>query len=79
MNLRHDIFIVQVVNTPMLPTKFLNLKHLNIWLSITDDSRPYDYLSLVSFLDASPSLETLVLTVRLSSYKAMWSVWVHLI
>ncbi|KAF8781035.1 hypothetical protein HU200_001007 [Digitaria exilis] len=50
----------EVVDAPMLPTKFLYLKHLTIWLMFRPTSRPYDCLSLVSFLDASPSLETLV-------------------
>ncbi|KAL6637129.1 hypothetical protein ACP70R_024701 [Stipagrostis hirtigluma subsp. patula] len=52
------------VNTPVLPTKFLFLKRLSITL-VTDwtFSPSYDYLSLVSFLDASPSLETLLLDV----------------
>nr|CAB3479694.1 unnamed protein product [Digitaria exilis] len=40
------------VDTPMLPTKFLNLKHLTIQIW----SSSYDYFSLVSFLDASPYL-----------------------
>ncbi|KAK3121088.1 hypothetical protein QOZ80_8BG0645870 [Eleusine coracana subsp. coracana] len=52
------------VDTPMLPTKFMFLKYLCIYL-ITDWSfcPTYDYFSLASFLDASPSLETLILDV----------------
>ncbi|CAO2186625.1 unnamed protein product, partial [Urochloa humidicola] len=46
------------VNTPMLPTKFLNLKHLTIQINGETLSPSYDYFSMVSFLDASPSLET---------------------
>ncbi|XP_062192882.1 F-box/LRR-repeat protein At4g14103-like [Phragmites australis] len=54
----------EVVNTPMLPTKFLYLKHLSIYMrSGLTFSPSYDYFSLVSFLDASPSLETLILDV----------------
>ncbi|KAJ1290110.1 hypothetical protein BS78_02G217600 [Paspalum vaginatum] len=54
----------QVADAPMLPTKFLYLKHLKILLSSgTTISRAFDYFSLVSFLDASPSLDTLVLNV----------------
>lgn len=56
------MFIVQVVDTPMLPTKFLYLKHLTICLRYGTPP-PFDYFSLVSFLDASPSLETLILHV----------------
>jgi len=52
------------VNTPMLPTKFLNLKHLTIQISGATLPPSYDYFSLVSFLDASPSLETWYLEVR---------------
>ncbi|KAF2920852.1 hypothetical protein DAI22_08g243300 [Oryza sativa Japonica Group] len=54
----------EVVNTPMLPTKFLYLKHLTISVSSAASfNTSYDYFSLVSFLDASPSLETLILNV----------------
>ncbi|WVZ64891.1 hypothetical protein U9M48_014343 [Paspalum notatum var. saurae] len=54
----------EVVNTPMLPIKFLNLKNLKIDLSSGWTFPPsYDYCSLVSFLDASPALETLVLDI----------------
>lgn len=64
-NLIHVIFVVQVVDAPMLPTKFLYLKHLTICLvSGSTIIRPYDYFSLVPFLEASPSLETLILDVR---------------
>ncbi|RCV29427.1 hypothetical protein SETIT_6G012900v2 [Setaria italica] len=52
----------EVVDTPMLPTKFLYLKHLTICLRYGTPP-PFDYFSLVSFLDASPSLETLILHV----------------
>lgn len=53
-----------MVNTPMVPNKFLHLKLLSIALG----GPMYDYLSLVSFLEAAPSLETFILTVRHSSY-----------
>ncbi|CAL5008950.1 unnamed protein product [Urochloa decumbens] len=49
----------ETVGTPMLPTKFLFLKRLSICLKCSS----YDYFSLISFLDASPSLETLLLDV----------------
>ncbi|CAL5009585.1 unnamed protein product [Urochloa decumbens] len=55
---------IEVVNTPLLPTKFLYLKHLSISITSGGSFSPsYDYVSLVSFLDGSPSLETLVLNV----------------
>jgi len=47
----------------MLPTKFLYLKHLTIFIRDGTISPSYDYFSLVSFFDASPSLETLFLDV----------------
>jgi hypothetical protein len=54
----------------MLPTKFLYLKHLTICLR--PRTFPYDCFSLLSFLDASPSLETLRLDVS-SFYPAKMS------
>lgn len=60
---KHDIFIVQVVNAPMVLTKFLYLKHLTILISERTFSPPYNYVSLVYFFDASPSLETFFLDV----------------
>ncbi|KAF8694035.1 hypothetical protein HU200_038485 [Digitaria exilis] len=51
-------------HTPMLPTKFMYLKQLTISTTSVSTFPPsYDYCSLVSFLDASPLLETLVLEV----------------
>ena len=53
----------------MLPTKFLFLKHLTItltWMVCPS----YDYFSLVSFLDGSPSLETWLLDVRHCSFRS---------
>jgi len=54
------------VNAPMVANKFLNLKCLNIYLCAVNKAftPAYDYLSLVSFLDASPSLETFILSVN---------------
>ncbi|TVU43629.1 hypothetical protein EJB05_10115, partial [Eragrostis curvula] len=55
----------EVVNTPTLPSKFLYLKHLNIdFVSGSTQLPSYDYFSLVSFLDASPSLESFTMTVK---------------
>ncbi|OEL31679.1 hypothetical protein BAE44_0007301, partial [Dichanthelium oligosanthes] len=47
------------VKTPMMSSKFLRLKYLDIYLP---DFQLYrnDYFCLVSFLDASPALETFV-------------------
>uniref|UniRef100_A0ACD5TBF5 Uncharacterized protein n=1 Tax=Avena sativa TaxID=4498 RepID=A0ACD5TBF5_AVESA len=56
----------EVVDAPMLPTTFLYLKHLSIQMALGSSiPRPYDYFSLVSFLDAAPALETLVLQLRM--------------
>ncbi|KAG8057360.1 hypothetical protein GUJ93_ZPchr0002g23698 [Zizania palustris] len=51
------------VITPMVSSKFLHLKRLDIIVSARTRLLSYDYLSLVSFLDASPSLHTFVLDV----------------
>uniref|UniRef100_A0A0A9DSI0 At1g61320/AtMIF1 LRR domain-containing protein n=1 Tax=Arundo donax TaxID=35708 RepID=A0A0A9DSI0_ARUDO len=55
----------EVVDTPMLPTKFHYLNHLTICMRSGTFNPSYDYFSVVSFLDASasPSLETLILDV----------------
>jgi len=59
------IFFQRVNVVPMLPSKFLHLK----FLSIATGGLTFDYLSLISFLDASPSLETFILAVsHRSSY-----------
>jgi hypothetical protein len=55
---------MQRVNIPMAADKFLNLKCLQIYLGGYGALPPsYDYLCLVSFLDASPALETFILSV----------------
>uniref|UniRef100_A0A0E0GIE9 F-box domain-containing protein n=1 Tax=Oryza nivara TaxID=4536 RepID=A0A0E0GIE9_ORYNI len=52
----------EMVDTPMLPSKFFYLKCLTIDLAWRL-SPAYDYFSLISFLDASPSLETFCLEI----------------
>ncbi|KAF8660239.1 hypothetical protein HU200_057805 [Digitaria exilis] len=53
------------INTPMVTDKFLNLKCLRIYLCVYEAFSPaYDYLSLVSFLDASPALETFIVNQK---------------
>uniref|UniRef100_A0ACD5V7E4 Uncharacterized protein n=1 Tax=Avena sativa TaxID=4498 RepID=A0ACD5V7E4_AVESA len=49
------------VNTPMLPDKLLHLKSLEIKLGRSEESPMYDIFSVVSFLDASPALESFIL------------------
>lgn len=56
-----------MVDAP-ISNKFLHLKSLNIVLTRDTFSLSYDYLSLTSFLDASPSLETFILEVSYGSY-----------
>ncbi|EMS56003.1 hypothetical protein TRIUR3_14610 [Triticum urartu] len=53
----------EIIDTPVLPSKFLHLKHLSVDLNAMTFSPTYDYYSLISLFDASPSLETLVLNV----------------
>ncbi|RLN23491.1 hypothetical protein C2845_PM07G36820 [Panicum miliaceum] len=52
----------EIDNTPMVPDKFLHLKYLHVCFG-SAFSPAYDYLSLVSFFDASPLLETFILSV----------------
>jgi hypothetical protein len=55
---------MQRVNIPMAADKFLNLKCLKIYLAGYGAlPRSYGYLCLVSFLGASPALETFILSV----------------
>ena len=51
--------------TPVVPGEFLYLKHLTIsFVAWSSGFCPdYDYLSLVSFLDACPSMQTFTLSV----------------
>lgn len=59
-----------MVNTPMVSSKFLHLKFLRIALGGPN----FDYLSLISFLDASPSLETFIFEAH-REHKARVSVF----
>lgn len=59
-----NIFM-QTIETPMVAAKFLHLKHLDIFFN-HDDIFSYNYMSLVSFLDAS-LLETFNLSVSYCS------------
>ena len=58
---------MQMTNAPTAPSKFLHLKYLCIHLYRV--SPAYDYFSLASFFDASPSLETFRLNV---SHYSIW-------
>ncbi|KAF7023814.1 hypothetical protein CFC21_036248 [Triticum aestivum] len=60
------------VSTPMVADKFLHIKHLNIYLGEDDGGAvtpAYDYLSLASFLDACPVLESFILSVDQSDMR----------
>uniref|UniRef100_A0A0D9XF99 F-box domain-containing protein n=1 Tax=Leersia perrieri TaxID=77586 RepID=A0A0D9XF99_9ORYZ len=50
----------EIVSTQTVSGKYLCLKHLHISLNRSSD---FDYLSLVSFLDVSPLLETFILYI----------------
>uniref|UniRef100_A0A0E0GJ26 At1g61320/AtMIF1 LRR domain-containing protein n=1 Tax=Oryza nivara TaxID=4536 RepID=A0A0E0GJ26_ORYNI len=52
-----------MVDTPTGPGKFLHLRYLRITFATWRFSWAYDYFSLASFLDASPSLETFILCI----------------
>lgn len=61
------LYFHQTVHTPMASSKFLQLKYLEIVLC-TMLPLAYDFYSLVSFLDASPALETFILRVSHQLY-----------
>ncbi|TVU44580.1 hypothetical protein EJB05_04025 [Eragrostis curvula] len=52
----------EMVKTPVMPSKFLCLKYLDIF--VLESLCGYDYFSLVSFLVASPLLETFIFHVE---------------
>ncbi|CAL4980989.1 unnamed protein product [Urochloa decumbens] len=54
----------ETVNTPKAFGKFIQLKYLEIVVSTSKFSQDYDLCSLISFLDASPTLQSL--TVRIA-------------
>lgn len=49
----------ETVNTPVMPSRFLNLK----FLTVVVGGQTYDCFSVLSFLHASPSLESFILNV----------------
>jgi len=55
-----------VNNITILPSKFYQLKYLDICFPGQYFGSDYDYFSLASFLDASPSLETFILDFNVS-------------
>ena len=55
-----------VNNIAILPSKFYQLKYLDICVPGQYFVPDYDYFSLASFLDASPSLETFILDFNVS-------------
>ncbi|CAL4984329.1 unnamed protein product [Urochloa decumbens] len=59
----------ETVNTPIASCKFLQLKYLEIVLCAPIFPSGYNFYSLVSFLDASPALETFVLRIALPTIR----------
>ncbi|KAM0843154.1 hypothetical protein ACQ4PT_057913 [Festuca glaucescens] len=59
----------ETVNAPMVSSKFFHLKYLGIRFIGGHFHRDYDYLSLVSFFDASPCLEKFVLYSKYDSFE----------
>nr|TKW00943.1 hypothetical protein SEVIR_8G146200v2 [Setaria viridis] len=53
----------ETVNTPKVFGKFIQLKYLEIVVSTSTFSQDYDLCSLISFLDASPALESLIVRI----------------
>lgn len=68
LGLRLICIFVQVAYAPILHSKFLHLKYLSISLNGAPFSPAYDYLSLASFLDAAPILESFHLDVSRCLY-----------
>ncbi|KAM0887469.1 hypothetical protein ACQ4PT_029015 [Festuca glaucescens] len=66
---RRRILPAEDFSTPMLPSKFLHLKYLVITTAEFLFPATYHLFSLVSFLDASPCLETFDLDVRMRQEK----------
>ncbi|TVU24605.1 hypothetical protein EJB05_27053 [Eragrostis curvula] len=58
------------VNTPPLFGRFLHLKYLEIQAPAPNFSPDYDFCSLVSFLDASPTLNTFILRIEMPTIRA---------
>lgn len=58
----------EVSNIAILPSTFHNLKYLDIYVPGEFVVPDYDYFSLVSFLDASPFLETFILDIYVSKF-----------
>jgi len=63
LNLEYNLIILMqmVNNITILPSKFYQLKYLDICVPGQYFVPDYDFFSLASFLDASPSLETFIL------------------
>ncbi|XP_044385273.1 uncharacterized protein [Triticum aestivum] len=62
----------EIINAPVASGKFCHLKILIIYFLGLHSHRDYDYLSLVSFFDASPLLEKFVLFVSPVQSKYDW-------
>ena len=58
-----ELVVFQNANTPMLQSKLPHLKNLEIGLGSSYPTSSYDVVSLVSFLDAAPALESFILRV----------------
>ena len=61
---------MQMGSVPIVHSKFPQLKYLNICVPKETDGLVYDYLSLASFLDASPALETFILRMHVSAFSS---------
>ncbi|KAJ1273953.1 hypothetical protein BS78_05G025400 [Paspalum vaginatum] len=57
----------ETADTPMVIGKFRHLTHLDIHIREASRCPDYDFCSLVSLLDASPSLDTFILTKKVAA------------
>jgi len=61
---------MQMASVPSVHSKFSQLKYLNISVPKETHGLVYDYLSVASFLDASPALETFILRIHVSAFSS---------
>jgi hypothetical protein len=59
---------MQIASMPNVHSKFCQLKYLNVCVPGETHGAVYDFLSLASFVSASPCLETFILRVHVSAF-----------
>uniref|UniRef100_K4A0R6 At1g61320/AtMIF1 LRR domain-containing protein n=1 Tax=Setaria italica TaxID=4555 RepID=K4A0R6_SETIT len=67
--------ICQIASIPSVHSKFCSLKYLNICVPGEVRGPVYDYLSLASFLGASPCLETFILRIHVPEVRVKYGLF----